>query len=87
MELRSSTTLVRVPSGGARRDVDERANWVWLSVIPFGLGAWAPIYAGARVNNRRWMSLGAVWSLIAAMTTLLHGAWRDRWRALGVLRQ
>jgi hypothetical protein len=35
-----------------------------LSVIPFGLGAWAPIYAGARVHNRRWLALGALWSLI-----------------------
>jgi hypothetical protein len=56
-----------VPSGGARRDVDESANWVWLSVIPFGLGAWAPIYAGARVRNRRWITLGAVWSLITVI--------------------
>jgi Helix-hairpin-helix motif len=36
-----------------------------LSLIPFGLGAWAPIYAGARVGNRRWSTLGAVWSVIA----------------------
>ena len=61
----TSTTLVDVPSGGARRDVDESANWVWLSVIPFGLGAWAPIYAGARAHNRRWAAIGALWSLIA----------------------
>ena len=67
LEPRSSTTLVAVPSGGARREVDESANWVWLSVIPFGLGAWAPIYAGARVHNRRWMTIGAVWSLIAVL--------------------
>jgi hypothetical protein len=40
---------------------------VWLSVIPFGLGAWAPIYAGARVHNRRWTTIGAVWSLIAVI--------------------
>jgi hypothetical protein len=36
-------------------------------VIPFGLGAWAPIYAGARVNNRSWISLGALWSVIAVI--------------------
>jgi hypothetical protein len=56
-----------VRSGGARKDVDESANWVWLSVIPLGLGAWAPIYAGARVHNSRWMTIGAVWSLIAVI--------------------
>jgi hypothetical protein len=47
--------------------VDESANWVWLSVIPFGLGAWAPIYAGARAHNRRWISYGALWSVIAVI--------------------
>ena len=36
-------------------------------MIPLGLGAWAPIYAGARVHNRRWMTIGAVWSLIAVI--------------------
>jgi hypothetical protein len=56
-----------VPSGGARRDVDESANWVWLSLIPFGLGAWAPIYAGERAHNRRWTSYGAAWSLITVI--------------------
>lgn len=44
---------------------EDRASWVWLSLIPFGLGAWAPAYAGVRANNRRWCMLGAVWSLIA----------------------
>jgi DNA uptake protein ComE-like DNA-binding protein len=38
---------------------------VWLSLIPMGLGAWAPAYAGARAQNRRWLSLGILWSLIA----------------------
>jgi Helix-hairpin-helix motif len=45
-------------------DGDAQANWVWLSLIPFGLGAWAPIYAGARVRSGRWCALGAVWSVI-----------------------
>lgn len=53
-----------MPSGGTRREGGESANWVWWSVIPFGLGAWAPIYAGTRVHNRRWLVLGALWSLI-----------------------
>jgi hypothetical protein len=37
---------------------------VWLSLIPFGLGAWAPAYAGARVKNRNWIAQGIVWSAI-----------------------
>jgi DNA uptake protein ComE-like DNA-binding protein len=37
---------------------------VWLSAIPLGLGAWAPTYAGVKAENRRWIALGIVWSLI-----------------------
>lgn len=40
------------------------ANWVWLSLIPLGLGAWAPAYAGSVVRNRRWVLLGLGWSLV-----------------------
>jgi competence ComEA-like helix-hairpin-helix protein len=40
------------------------ANWAWLSLIPFGLGSWAPLYAGTRVRNLRWCAWGAVWSAI-----------------------
>jgi Helix-hairpin-helix motif len=52
-----------VPSKPASRN--DRTGWVWLSVIPMGLGAWAPAYAGARAQNRRWLALGITWSLIA----------------------
>jgi len=40
------------------------ANWVWLSLIPLGLGAWAPAYAGAVVRKRSWLLLGLLWSII-----------------------
>lgn len=46
------------------KDVDVRADWVWLSLIPLGLGSWAPIYAGSRARKRQWLALGALWSLI-----------------------
>src|SRR5437764_7636941 len=52
--------LDRRGSGGA----DRRANWVWLSLIPFGLGVWAPIYAGVVARNRRWCVLGLLWSVV-----------------------
>ena len=54
--------LLRMSSERSR--AEDRANWVWLSLIPFGLGAWAPAYAGLRANSRRWFMLGAAWSLI-----------------------
>lgn len=47
-----------------RAEVDSRASWARLSLLPLGLGAWAPIYAGVRARNRRWCALGAVWSAI-----------------------
>lgn len=40
------------------------ANWVWLSLLPLGLGAWAPIYAGVAVRKRGWVALGVLWSII-----------------------
>ncbi|HEY1510240.1 MAG TPA: helix-hairpin-helix domain-containing protein [Solirubrobacteraceae bacterium] len=46
------------------KDVDVRADWVWLSLIPLGLGSWAPVYAGVRARKRQWLALGALWSLI-----------------------
>src|ERR1700757_1616249 len=44
---------------------NDGTNWVWISFIPMGLGAWAPAYAGVKAQNRRWLALGIVWSLIA----------------------
>jgi hypothetical protein len=38
---------------------------VWLSLIPMGLGAWTPIYAGVRARRRMWWVLGVLWSVIA----------------------
>jgi hypothetical protein len=49
---------------GVRANGAVRVTWVWLSLIPFGLGAWAPAYAGARVKNRSWVAQGIVWSAI-----------------------
>ncbi len=57
------TPPAEIPSAGAEGDL--RASWAWLSLIPLGLGAWAPLYAGVRARNRRWCALGAVWSAIA----------------------
>ena len=38
---------------------------MWLSLIPMGLGAWTPIYAGVRARRRLWWLLGVIWSVIA----------------------
>jgi membrane protease YdiL (CAAX protease family) len=41
---------------------DRRAHWPWFSLLPFGLGSWAPILAGVRCGVWRWMVLGVLWS-------------------------
>lgn len=48
--------------------------WPWLSLLPFGLGAWAPLYAGVRARSRTWVLLGTVWSLIVMIGWILAAA-------------
>lgn len=57
------TTLALVVHAAASDDVE--ANWVWVSLARFGLGAWIPIYAGVRAKRRLWWALGVVWTVIA----------------------
>jgi DNA uptake protein ComE-like DNA-binding protein len=40
------------------------SKWPWLSLLPLGLGAWAPIYAGVRARVASWIALGTAWSAI-----------------------
>jgi DNA uptake protein ComE-like DNA-binding protein len=42
----------------------QRPRWPWISLTPLGLGAWAPILAGARAGVARWVMLGILWSAI-----------------------
>jgi hypothetical protein len=41
-----------------------KSQWPFVSLIPLGLGAWAPIYAGVKAQRAAWSALGAVWSAI-----------------------
>jgi DNA uptake protein ComE-like DNA-binding protein len=45
--------------------------WPWLSLLPLGLGAWAPLYAGVRARSRTWVVLGILWSLIVLVGWIL----------------
>jgi DNA uptake protein ComE-like DNA-binding protein len=40
--------------------VEQRSRWPWISLIPVGLGAWAPIYAGVRARRWSWIILGVL---------------------------
>jgi DNA uptake protein ComE-like DNA-binding protein len=42
-----------------------RSRWPYISLIPLGLGAWAPIYAGLRAQSRAWIGLGSLWTAIS----------------------
>lgn len=42
-----------------------RSRWPWLSLLPLGFGAWAPIYAGVRARVALWTAMGAFWSALA----------------------
>jgi DNA uptake protein ComE-like DNA-binding protein len=39
-----------------------RSRWPFISLIPIGLGAWAPIYAGIKARRPVWTLLGVLWS-------------------------
>jgi membrane protease YdiL (CAAX protease family) len=49
---------------GRRIGADRRGRdrWPWLSLLPFGLGAWAPMLAGLRRRVWWWIALGLLWS-------------------------
>jgi DNA uptake protein ComE-like DNA-binding protein len=38
----------------------QRSRWPWISLIPIGLGAWAPLYAGVRARRSSWIVLGVL---------------------------
>jgi hypothetical protein len=42
----------------------QRSRWPYISLIPIGLGAWAPIYAGVKARTPRWVALGVLWSVV-----------------------
>jgi hypothetical protein len=41
--------------------VGARSRWPFLSLIPIGLGAWAPIYAGIKAHVLSWVMWGVLW--------------------------
>ena len=43
---------------------EPRSRWPYISLIPIGLGAWAPIYAGVKARRGSWVLLGVLWSAI-----------------------
>jgi len=48
----------------ATENVSPRSRWPYISLVPIGLGAWAPIYAGVKARVPSWILLGILWSAI-----------------------
>jgi DNA uptake protein ComE-like DNA-binding protein len=49
----------------------QRSRWPYISLIPFGFGAWAPIYAGVKARQRSWTALGVLWSVLIVIALVV----------------
>lgn len=58
------SVLLRFCSVASQGKQEDRANWVWLSLTPLGLGAWAPVYAGVVARKLSWLVLGLLCSIV-----------------------
>ncbi len=52
----------------------QRSRWPYISLLPLGVGAWAPIYAGVKAQRNLWTVLGIVWTVIAVAGWVLASA-------------
>lgn len=43
---------------------DRPTLWPFVSLTPLGLGAWVPIYAGAKARRPRWIAMGVLFTLV-----------------------
>ena len=63
-----------------------RSRWPYIALIPFGFGAWAPIYAGAKARRPLWIALGALWSaMVVVALALSSGKGNSNDGAVGAL--
>jgi len=58
MARRSNRVAVR--SSGLSLD----RHWAFISLVPLGFGAWAPIYPGIKAKRPLWILLGLLWTAI-----------------------
>jgi hypothetical protein len=53
------------------------ARWPLIGLLPLGLGAWAPIYAGLKARRPLWTAIGAAWTIVALVGYGLSAATID----------
>jgi DNA uptake protein ComE-like DNA-binding protein len=46
---------------------------VYISLIPIGLGAWAPVYAGLKARKPLWITLGVLWTALVVAGFVISG--------------
>lgn len=63
--------MLCIPVDSPARRIIGHSAWPWISLTPFGLGAWAPIYAGVRARRRAWIIAGLVWTLFVVAAFVL----------------
>jgi len=58
------------------RSPGRHSRWPYISLIPLGFGAWAPIYAGVKARQGNWISLGVLWSALVLAGLVLSNTTR-----------
>lgn len=53
------------PGAQGSREKGRSNRWPFLSLLPFGVGAWAPVLPGVRFGVRRWTAFGLLWAGLA----------------------
>jgi Helix-hairpin-helix motif len=46
-------------------------RWAYISLLPIGFGAWAPILGGVQRGRRSWVVWGIAWTLVALAAWVL----------------
>lgn len=51
----------------------DNTRWAGWSLLPLGLGAWTPIYAGVRARKPLWTAIGVLLTIIAVAGWVIAG--------------
>jgi hypothetical protein len=55
-----------------RRTISAESRTLWLALLPLGLGAWVPAWAGLRVGRLSWCAQGAACSIVVLTGWILN---------------